>query len=187
MKINTTKKNSSRKTTFIVLACLILGVIIAALLYVFRPDNSYQPSDAPGQQGTTQNKIESSPEYHPKSDSQTKQDFLDSEKDTSSNPPKNPSSGISEGDISFTTNISSDSVVILTNLSSTPSGTCKLVAKNSAKSVTQTANVMYAHPYSSCEGFTIQKNSLGDGQWSISLSVTSNGSTATTTKEVKVQ
>lgn len=83
--------------------------------------------------------------------------------------------------IVITPSMSGSNVIISTKLTGYSDGNCSLTVTNGAQTTTQSAQVIYAPNYSTCAGFTIPKATLGAGNWSITLSITSNGST--TSKE----
>ena len=69
---------------------------------------------------------------------------------------------------------SDNSVTVLTKLSNVASGTCTLTITNGSADYTDTAQVIYQPSFSSCAGFTVERNGLGPGEWSIKLSVTTD-------------
>lgn len=82
---------------------------------------------------------------------------------------------------------SNGTVTVFTKLYGYSTGTCKLDVTNGTKSTSQTAEAMYQPEYASCAGFTVPISSLGNGNWSIKLNVTTGGITKdkTITLEVK--
>lgn len=81
---------------------------------------------------------------------------------------------------------SNGTVTILTKLYGVGDGTCNLTVKNGGQTTTQSADIIYQTQFSSCAGFSVPISGLGTGNWQISLSETSGGSssTANTTLEV---
>lgn len=70
-------------------------------------------------------------------------------------------------------------VAVSTELKNYSDGTCQLVVQNGASNVTQNAQVIFAPDFSTCAGFSVPISSLGTGTWSITLNVTSGGTTET--------
>lgn len=68
-------------------------------------------------------------------------------------------------------------VTVFTRLPAVPNGTCNLSVLNGTKTYSQEAEVIYQPEYSSCAGFSVPVSNLGQGNWNIKLSVTSNGNT----------
>lgn len=107
--------------------------------------------------------------------------------DKGSTPPATYTPPASNNGITLTPSTSGDTVVVSTQLAGYSDGTCKLTATNGSKTSVQTANVIYAPSFSTCAGFTVPIADLGNGTWSLTLDVTSGGTTnsKTATYEVK--
>lgn len=81
-----------------------------------------------------------------------------------------------------------NTVTVLTKLKNYANGECKLVVSSGGKTITQTARVFYQPEFSTCAGFSVPINSVGNGTWSISLTVvSSDGNTATKTISLEVK
>lgn len=77
-------------------------------------------------------------------------------------------------------------VTIYTKLAHASSGTCSLRIRNGEREQQQTAAIIYQPEFSSCAGFSIPVVPLGQGQWQIELTVTTDGATLTKTITHKV-
>ncbi len=78
-------------------------------------------------------------------------------------------------------------VTIKTQLYGYSDGTCTLRITNTGKTFTQTASVIFQSQFSTCAGFSVPISQLETGTWNITITVDSQGVTAsnTTTLEVK--
>lgn len=79
------------------------------------------------------------------------------------------------------------SVTIFTELKNYSDGTCDLTIKNGAETYTKTVPVLYQASFSTCKGFSIPADTLSNGTWQISLTVTSKGKVNTNTISAEVQ
>ncbi len=91
-------------------------------------------------------------------------------------------SGIYKGpaasDISLSSTIEADgSVTILTQLKNSSDGRCDLTITSSDNTYSQSVPVIYQPSFSTCAGFNVPKNTLPVGNWQISLTVSSKGTT----------
>ena len=77
-------------------------------------------------------------------------------------------------------------VTVYTKLAHASSGTCSLRIRNGEREQQQTAAIIYQPEFSSCAGFSIPVAPLGQGQWQIELTVTTDGTTLTKTITHKV-
>ena len=77
-------------------------------------------------------------------------------------------------------------VTVYTKLAHASSGTCSLRIRNGEREQQQTAAIIYQPEVSSCAGFSIPVAPLGQGQWQIELTVTTDGTTLTKTITHKV-
>lgn len=95
-------------------------------------------------------------------------------------PPNNPDN------IKLSAQQNGDNVVVMTQLYGYSDGTCAVVATSGSSSTEQTADVIYQSQYSSCAGFSIPKDKLSAGTWSIKLTVTSGGVSETQSTSLEV-
>lgn len=77
-------------------------------------------------------------------------------------------------------------VTVYTKLAHASSGTCSLRIRNGEREQQQTAAIIYQPEFSSCAGFSVPVAPLGQGQWQIELTVTTDGATLTKTITHKV-
>lgn len=122
-----------------------------------------------------------------KADSDTKKNYIENQTDKGGETSTSPLTH-SGGDVIVTTKQDSpDTVTVFTKLSGYSDGECKLDVSNNSMSYSKTANVIFQPEYSTCAGFTIPISELSNGTWSISLAVTSSGSTITKQLSVEVK
>lgn len=168
MKRIENKKNSKR-TLFLILGLIVVLLVSSGIAYaLFVPKNSSDNSST-----------NSSPKQE--SDADKKSDTINSDKDSSTTPPTPTSNNIQ-------VNASLDgskNIIVTTKLYGVSDGECKLSVTNTNTS-TYTAPVIYQSEYSTCAGFTIPTHNQS-GLWKLTLSVTSNGVTATQETTVNVQ
>ena len=77
-------------------------------------------------------------------------------------------------------------VTVYTKLAHASSGTCSLRIRNGEREQQQTAAIIYQPEFSSCAGFSVPVSPLGQGQWQIELTITTDGATLTKTITHKV-
>lgn len=118
-------------------------------------------------------------------DSQNKQTFIenDSDKNGQNNLPANQENPAIE---LRAEQVGKESVTVYTKLKDIPNGTCSLKTTNDVSSVNQSAVVIYQPEYSTCAGFSVPIDKLGNGTWSITLTVDSSGKQYTKTITLSV-
>lgn len=79
------------------------------------------------------------------------------------------------------------SITVFTKIYNVADGECKLLVEKGDQSVTKTAKVMYQPDYSTCAGFSIDKNELGAGLWTFILTVNSESSEGKSTASLEVK
>lgn len=118
--------------------------------------------------------------------SSNKQDLINSKTNNSNT--NNTTVEPTSNDITLSTRRETDgSVTIFTELKNYSDGTCDLTIKNGAETYTKTVPVLYQASFSTCEGFSIPADTLSNGTWQISLTVTSKGKANTNTISAEVQ
>jgi|SRR5680860_255738 len=119
--------------------------------------------------------------------SSNKQDLINGKTDNSNT--SNTTTEPTSNDITLSARQETDrSVTILTELRNYSDGTCDLTIKNGDETYTPpTVPVLYQDSFSTCEGFSIPANTLANGTWQISLTVTSKGKVNTNTISAEVQ
>lgn len=97
-----------------------------------------------------------------------KKDFVESP-----DPVQNPANTPSSSSIQLSAKQEANgSVTVLSKLFGVSDGTCTLFISNGSTSYTDSAELIYQPDFSSCAGFSVPKDKLGAGQWSIKLTVT---------------
>lgn len=185
MKITPSKKKQSKKWFALsLIGAVILVGGVAAALYITRPQ---QPT--PGSQMPTGKPQNNTPRTDTpgdnKSNTDDKQKFLDEQAEKEKNnggstPPVEQHPQIPPS-ITLSAKTDKDTVIITTNLSSTPSGSCKLTITGGTTPVTKTAQVIYNPEFSTCAGFSVAKHEVNAPQWTIKLDVSSPDGTQTKT------
>jgi hypothetical protein len=177
MKINSSKRSTTRKKLIIVASALVGLILVFAILETTGITHFISPPDS---QTTDQIK-------EAETNSSNKQDFIEGK----SNDPSNDNSTIPEptsDDITLSVRQETDrSVTISTELRNYSDGTCDLTIKNGSETHNQTAPVIYQPAFSTCAGFSIPANTLANGTWQISLVITSKGKVNTKTTSVEIQ
>lgn len=177
-----TRKNT-KLIIFVVALAVIAGIALATYIYKQQPQNASTSSNSTQTKPSDQQGNQKDPATNGQSsDSDQKQQAADDEannkpSDGSAVTPNSPT--FSNDSISFTTQTSNDSLVVVTKLQSfSGSGTCTIALKNGSSSVTESAQVIYQEEYSSCAGFSIPLSKLQQsGTWNITLSVTTSKGT----------
>ena len=174
MKIKSLKRSTARKKLIIaavVLAGLISTFVILEITGVTHFINN------PAGKTVDQNK-------EAETNSSDKQKLIESDSNNSTTTPieHTPS------DISLSVSRETDgSVNILTRLKNYSDGTCDLTIESNNNTYTQTAPVIYEPAFSTCAGFSVPANTLANGTWQITLSVTSKGKVNTNTISAEIQ
>lgn len=76
--------------------------------------------------------------------------------------------------------VTGSNLIIRTTINQTlSSGECKLTLVNGQKTITRTSDIAQNPSSSSCEGFDVPTSELGNGTWSISITITSGDRTGT--------
>lgn len=185
MKINKASKNRSKKMATVVLVAVLLVAGLTFLAYAKSFGPFSKNNDSTINEGNSENSGPTKSEQKALEESQAKDktDFLDKEsKAESGDDTKSSSNNLNtapeNSDIELTASTGSDILVLKTKLKNVSSGSCTVTLTKDAKVVTKSADIIFAPRYSSCAGFSIPKNELGSGIWTISLSVDSDNGTA---------
>jgi hypothetical protein len=171
--MRTTSNNKRQKQSPLKWALIVSGVVVLLLstgtfaLWTtgsgpFSPDSS-PLTDAPTQEQLDEEKQQNAND---------KQDFLDGQVGNDGEPNVPP---VSDGDISLTAKTEDNSLVVSANLASIGSGTCELKLEKDTAQLERLADVIYTPSYSTCAGFDVPISQLSTGTWTISLSVSQNG------------
>lgn len=158
--MNITKSRTSRKKPLLVAGLiLLLGLGVLAVLEKAGVTNFIH-----GNTPTTTGPTKEEQQTQQKVDQENKQKFIESPDPT----PTQPSAVTLELSAKQEPN---GSVTVLSKIHNAANGTCTLTITNGAASYTQTADIIYQPDFSSCAGFSVPKEKLGSGEWTIKLSV----------------
>lgn len=114
--------------------------------------------------------------------SNDKKVFIENQTDNNTSPT------VTSDNISFKAAKESDgSVAIETTLKNVSDGTCNIKIVSNDIEYSQSATILYQASFSTCAGFSIPAGALPDGNWKISLSVTSKNITITKTTDIEVK
>lgn len=164
MKISTTTF-AHKKLILTALAVVLIGVTTVTALEITGVTGFFK-QDSSGYTGQTQTESEKQAEI----EQNDKRDFIEE-----SDPSIQPATAETSPSIDLSAKQESDnSVTVLTKLSAVPDGTCTLKISNGSKTYTQTAEVIYQPNFSSCAGFSVNREKLGTGEWIIKVAVTSD-------------
>jgi len=164
------KKPSGKKPLIITLIAVVVIAILAGGFLYYRQTLPSSPVEDARQQKAQENK--------------EKQNFIETTKPDGTQKQTN-SNDTSSSDTQISASTKSEAngtVTVITKLGAISSGSCALDVRNGDKHINKVAPVIYQEQYSSCAGFSItssEKAALGLGEWTIELSVVSNGKTHT--------
>ncbi|MDR1032765.1 MAG: hypothetical protein LBL84_01990 [Candidatus Nomurabacteria bacterium] len=179
MKIQKKRKNKSMKAR---IACLVaVLILVGAGVYYFVVVRSGTDSNQTDKQGSASTDQPSEKDKATQADKNAKQkeDYLNSNPDEGTPPAETSSSD----DISMVISQSGDKVVVSTNLGYISKGTCKLTVG----SYSNTVNIMYQPAYSTCMGFSIDRNQLQTGNNTFKLEVSYDNVTLTKTESADIK
>lgn len=175
MKIQKNKKSPKNKIFFITLAVAILAAGSIGAYALLKPFDR-TPSQSSSNNSTDDTKKPSKKEQA-ETDAQQKQEFLDNEKEES----KNPTSQTSPSELELTTQIDGNNLVISSKITNASSGKCNITVTNGKTTVHDSADIIYTPSYSTCAGFSIDKNQFESGTVTITVTAITSESTITQT------
>lgn len=171
------KTKSTRKIALIAAVIILFGAAgIASALYL----NNRQTSTTTGQGSSQVTQLDNQSEKPSKGqtanqDAKDKQDFLDSQKD-SSTPTTKPD--LADDTVSLSVSSDAKSLVVKTQLKNfSGAGSCSLTLRKGPVEVSEKADIIYQPEFSICAGFSVDRSKLSNGVWSIQLTVESDGKT----------
>ena len=175
MKIKQTSSKS--KIRPFVLAAIALALGIGALYAYERIKTD-----------TSKSEIKPAPSVLSEEDASNKESFIDRNKESIKNgDPISEREGVtSSSSIAASASQEGDQITVKTKLYNVSSGQCNLVAANGSESVTREAPIMYQPEYSTCAGFSIPRDELGPGTWTIEITASSESSTKSTSIKLEV-
>lgn len=184
MRKITSRKNTKKK---FIAAAIIAAVLLCVAIWYFalgsnNRDDSTDSTENPDPAPARLNDAEA----------EQKREFIEeteaSESENSNNSSNPDNSSTTKASVTLDIQRDGSDVVIISKISGINDGSCKLKIKNGTKTYTESADVMFQPIYSSCAGFSVAKNELGNGTWIVSLDVTSRDglkASASSTKEVE--
>ncbi len=168
--------NKSRKSA-IVLALAVLLVVSAVSAYAYV--TSSQETESKSSDNSTTKPTSTTP-----ASGNSAKDNPKTNEDTYSRAKPDPK--VDNIELSATQD-DSNTVTIVAKLYGASDGTCDVAVSNGAKKVSKTAEVIYQPAYSTCAGFSVEKDELGPGTWNIKLVVSSGSNTYSETASVEVK
>lgn len=177
-----TKRKSNRKylvitIVFIIVACL-LGILAFSWLRNERSNNSNPKTE-------TQVPSNEQKQSQIKDETTRKQHFIENTVDEAPDNPVQPSTNT---DIYLEARQDNEHITVTTKLNNFPNGACTLSVRNGSVVRNYTAQILYQPEFSICTGFSIQKDDLGVGNWSLKLNATTDsGASFDKTISLKVQ
>ena len=174
------KIQKNKPTKKIILTSAIAAVAIGLIAYYAIADNLRwwpfnQASSTIGGSPASDSHDEVESEQTIMRHSDNKQDFLDKEEEQSKQSDKlgtrSDAKETNPQGIQISASEKQGMLIVTTKLSSVPSGVCNLTVSRGKIVIKKVANVIYAPEYSSCAGFSINKNELGSGELNIHLKV----------------
>ncbi len=165
------------------LAVFIVSALIASIggFYLYKSNHAASPYSA-----TDQNAIDSNSPTEEEL-RQAAQASLEKKQNTIESPESTKTPNPSSEKISLTAHIENNgTVTVFTKLYEFSGGRCELTVVNGTHSTTQQADIIYQPEFSSCAGFSIPIQTVGEGQWAINLIITTNGQEFTKTINLNV-
>jgi len=176
MRIKSLKRSTARKKLILIITAIVLVGLISTFVILEMTGITHFINN-PVSKTVDQNK-------EADTNSSDKQKLIESDPNNSTATPAEHT----PSDISLSASHEADgSVAILTRLKNYSDGTCDLTIESNNNAHTQTAPVIYSPAFSTCAGFSVPANTLANGTWQITLSVTSKGKVNTNTISVEIQ
>lgn len=174
MKTNhKTTKNKISILLLALLSCIILVIIALTAQKVISIFNSSDNHPKQNKQSKNESEINSN----------NKKKFIENQTDGNST-----STTPTSDNINLTASkTSNDYVTVSSQLTGYSDGTCSLTIENNGITYSQEAAILYQSSFSTCAGFSVPISELGNGNWQITLSITSKGTTnaKTISSEIK--
>lgn len=158
------KPAKSSKTAKILIALVAVGLAVALGWLIYSLSN-----ESPAVENNSGvNEVEPAPPELSDNEAAQKQKFIESQSDDSSadkDASQKPASLVIDASQTGST------ITVTTEISSIGDGTCSLIITNGSKEYSDSASVIYQRSYSTCAGFSVPKDELGSGEWSVSIEV----------------
>lgn len=183
--MKTSNKKNSKKTILVIIAIIVLAAISGTATAYFVHKSNSSTSTGTNSENSSDNNT-SGESSNPGLDPGSKEEFLDNESGNENSGATPPS--FNSDNIIIESSQSNSSVTILAKMTGfTGSGTCTLKVTKGPATVSESAEIIYQPEYSTCAGFSIDKNRLSPGTWSLSLSVSVEGKAYSQTGEFKIK
>ena len=189
MVSSTKKRNEQIKKTIIGL--LVLAGIICAVWYFFirKPETGGNETETRGAQPETVTPAETTEASEPAS-TETAETPKSEEVDPKAqvqNEGENPNNSETLTGVLTRSDIIGDKLIIRVNIDQYLSGgVCELSLTSSARSYSDTANIVDSASTSTCEGFDVPTSKLAAGNWTISIKLTSGDKEGTISGKVSI-
>ncbi len=187
----TNKKPIIVASIIIIVLLLVTGVYFWLLKPQFNKDSSISPAEQATKQDLGQNKTKETSSTSSREVSQVDRPQAERpEKEKEIQPPYegeniNEASALS-GVVTYST-VAGSNLIIRTSINQAlGSGTCQLTLSNSTKSISKTSNIAPNPSSSTCEGFDITVSEISNGNWNISIVVTSGNRSGTLKGSVQI-
>ncbi len=171
-----TKIKSEKISLF---AAIFVAVVLGSI-FIFMAQKKSDKDTKPS------NQSEQNAQQEAQANSENKQQFVEKQSSKGDTPVPTPAAPPSKLELSARQE-TNNTVTVFTKLFGYSDGECELVVTNGSKTTSQKAAVIYNAEYSICGGFSVPINSVGTGNWSIKLNVTSRGITNTKTISSEVR
>lgn len=163
----------NKKQIIVLISCVVAG----SILFIYLTSQTTTPLQTVSDDISTEDKARQDEQL-----ADQKQAALENPTTASDNSKPVPESNI----ILSAQQEQNDTVTVFTKLFGVSDGSCTLVISNGSRSTTQAAPVIFQSEFSSCAGFSVPISSIGNGKWSIQLTLTRNGLSSTKTIEHEV-
>jgi len=172
------KKGRNNRKTFIIVTVLAL-LLVGAFLYNRHLMKNTIPASGPTAEETKQASEVSA---------QQKKELINTESSSNTKEADPKPAAPADNNVGVTGKIEDDNTVsVITMLTNIGSGTCNLAITNKTNTYKADAEVIYQAEFSTCAGFSVPIDQLGNGTWSISVAVNSNGKTYSKSTSLEVQ
>lgn len=170
MKISKSHNNTKKIS---ILAVLIVFLATTGTFLVWSSTQKTRDNE----QSSSSTPTEAQQKESATSNANEKQQFLDNEakqKDSTGETPQ-PSKPPTNQDVDLAARTEGENVIITSKITTLQSGTCTLRITGGPTPFSQQAAIIYNPEFSTCAGFSINKQSISASTWTITLEV-SNGS-----------
>jgi len=164
-RLNKNPKNNKKVVIWLVAASIVLvGSFCFWFFIINKGFSSGVEKNDPAQQAA---------------DTKDKQEFINNSKNEPSTEGPLNTGNVDESKVVVTAAQSAEAIVVSTKLYDYSDGTCSLNVINGSKQNAQSAPIIFQPEYSTCAGFSVDRDELGAGTWTIELTATSKGQSVT--------